>query len=198
MNVIDEIREAMQKQRRERKVNPKGQLLFELNTWLGEERKRLKEEYEERKAAIEDAPDDVPQEILGKDVLHLVARAVGEGVSRSAIRVALGKKSLEEVDDIIIVARGALRQDLATGDAKAYSLKPTGEIHAKGWPMYSVVMHDTDETFESIYIVTLAGRDEITRASMRITPSPPGSVDILNRMWEAGVGHEILARGKGD
>lgn len=195
MSIIDDIREAMHAFR---KVKPasKGKALYELNHWKGEERKRLDAEYDARRAAIEAQPDEQPQDGIPAEVLALVAQAVLEGVSRSNIRIALGKQTLQEADEVIALARGDFAHRIETGEADLFTLRPTGTVHSKGWPMYQVTLHDTEESYMSVYLVTPPTAGEVKRSHMRLLPSPPGSAEILDRLWEAGVGDAIWEKGK--
>lgn len=195
MTAIDDIKAAMAEHRATRKVIPKGAAIYALNRWKGEESRKLRDEYERRKAEIEAGPDNVKDEV-GPEVLTAVAEATAQGFSRTSIRIALGKQTIEEADEIIELAVGTMHQKIETGEVAAFTLRATGKLHAKGWPMYTVTMHDTDEAFSSVYLVTTAGATEVARTHMRISPSPAGSQEILDRLFEAGVGAEMFRRGK--
>lgn len=195
MSAVDDIKLAMAEHRANRKVLPKGAAIYALNRWKGEESRKLRDEYERRKAAIEAGPDDVKDEV-GPEVLTAVAEAAAQGISRSSIRIALGKQTMEEADEIIKLAVGTMHEKIESGEAAAFTLRPTDRVHAKGWPMYMVTMHETDEAFGSVYLVTTAGATQVARSHMRISPSPAGSQEILDRLFEAGVGAEIFRRGK--
>ncbi len=173
----------------------KGKALYELNRWMGEESQKLKEEYARRKAAI-DARSDDPREAMPAEVLTMVATAVAAGFSRSAIRVALGKQSLAETDAVIAAARGDLQTQIESGTAAPFALIPTGKVHGKGWPMYRVTLHESGETYESVYLVTTANATEAARSQMRISPSPAGSQEILDTLFQVGVGTEMFRLGK--
>ena len=196
-SIIDDIKEAMVEHRAKSKVRTKGQDLFELNRWMGEQSLALKNEYVRRKAEIEARPDDV-REGISDEVLALVATAVAQGASRSKIRVALGKQTMGEVDQIIKIARGSLMEKVQAGVIEPFTLTPTGKVHGKGWPMYRVVMHDTGEGFGSVYLVTQPGATAASRANMRISPSPAGSGDILDRLFDVGVGKAMFDFGKAE
>lgn len=195
MSAVDDIRAAMARYRADREILPKGAAIFELNRWKGEESRKLADEYARRKAEIDARPDSVREEV-SPEVLALVAEAVAQGYSRSAIRIALGKQTLPETDDIITLAQGTIQERVESGEAAPYSLRKTGKIHAKGWPMYTVTMHDTGEAFGAVYLVPTAGTKGATRTSMRLSPSVPGSGEILDRLFEVGVAEDIFLRGK--
>jgi hypothetical protein len=127
----------------------------------------------------------------------MVATAVASGTSRSAIRVALGKQSLAETDAVIAAAQGELHTQIESGEAAPFALIPTGKVHGKGWPMYRVTLHDTGETFESVYLVTPTGNlSGAARVHLRIAPSPAGSAEILDRVFEAGAAEEMFRLGR--
>ena len=194
MSIIDDIKAAMVANRTGGPVS-KGKALYELNRWMGEESQKLKEEYARRKAAI-DARSDDPREAIPAEVMTMVATAVAAGFSRSAIRVALGKQSLAETDVVIAAAQGKLHEQIESGEAAPFTLLPTGKVHGKGWPMYTVTLNETGESFTSVYLVTPANTTWVARAHMRISPSPAGSQEILDRLFEAGVGAEMFRLGK--
>jgi hypothetical protein len=194
MSIIDDIKAAMAANRKGGLVS-KGKALYELNRWMGEESQKLKEEYARRKAAI-DARSDDPREAMPAEVLTMVATAVAAGFSRSAIRVALGKQSLAETDAVIAAAQGELHAQVESGDAAPFKLLPTGRVHGKGWPMYNVILHETGETYGSVYLVTTANATEAARSQMRISPSPAGSQEILDTLFQVGVGTEMFRLGK--
>lgn len=197
MSTIEALREAAQRARKGPGVNStRGRALYELNRWKGQQRRELDEEYRRRLDEIDALPEIETKETADADVLALVAQAVLEGASRSTIRVALGKQTLQETDEIIAIAKGNFQERLEGGEVEAYTLTPTGTVHAKGWPTYSVRMHDTNETFTAVYLVTPPAVGEVKRTHMRLMPSPAGSGEILDRLWEAGVAQAIWERGK--
>lgn len=187
MSVIDDLKATMKAWRADRKTSGRGQALFDLNRWLGEERRKLNEEYAAKRAEIE-ALDDRPQDTLPEAALELVWKAVTEGISRSSIRVALGKQTLDETDDVIQAARDRYATEVG------YVLTPTGATHARGWPFYDVKLNDTGEEFKGLYLTTTG--DEVKSHHMKIHPSPPGSTEILARIWSYGIGEAMFARGK--
>lgn len=197
MTVTSEIKEAMVRWRKERKTSSKGQARYDLNRWLGEERDKLSQEYKRRLAEI-DAMEDEVKDSVPPEVLDLVAKAVQEGVSRSSIRVALGKQSLDETDEIIAIAREQFAHRVETGEEEGFTLAPTGEIHARGWPMYRVTLQPSGEAHESVYLVMGPTAKEPLRSHLRIAPSKPGSSEILDELFEAGVASAMYDLGKGD
>lgn len=197
MTVTSEIKAAMTRWRKERKTSSKGQARYDLNRWLGEERDKLSQEYKRRLAEIEAMEDEV-KDSVPPEVLDLVAKAVEEGASRSSIRVALGKQSLDETDEIIAIARDQFAHRVETGEEEGFTLTPTGETHARGWPMYRVTVRGTGEAFESVYLVTGPTTTEAARNHLRIAPSKPGSQDVLDYLHSLGVTSEMFKLGKGD
>lgn len=195
MSAVDEIREAMARYRAERTVVPKGQAIFNLNRWKGEESRKLREEYDRRLAEIEEREDN-PREGVSEEVLTAVALGVAQGLSRSAIRIALGKQTMQEADEVIALAQGDFHEKIESGEVAPFTLVPTGKVHGKGWPMYKVTMHDTGETYSAVYLVTTTGATEALRAHMRISPSPAGSQEILDSLFQEGVGAEMFRLGK--
>lgn len=195
MSTLDDLREAVAKLRDTRRMPTRGRALYELNIWKGEQRKALDEEYERRLAEIEAEPEPTIEDQVSPAVLSLVAKAVAEGVSRSNIRRALGKTTLDETDEIIQLATRQQHELVAKGEVASFTLRPTGHIHAKGWPMYEVTLLDEQETYSSVYLVT-ANAVEVERRHLRILPSPAGSSDILDRIFASGAAAEIFARGK--
>lgn len=196
MTVTSEIKDAMARWRKERKTSSKGQARYDLNRWLGEERDKLTQEYKARLAEIESREDEV-KDSVPPEVLSLVAKAVEEGVSRSSIRVALGKQSLDETDEIIAIARAEFEHKIEAGEEEGFTLTPTGVVHTRGWPMYKVTVRSTGETFESVYLVTGPTTTEAARNHLRIAPSKPGSQDVLDYLHSLGVASEMFNLGKG-
>ena len=198
MTTLDDIRAAVAELREIRRRPTRGQAIYELNLWLGAQRKALQEEYERKLLEIEEQPEPTLEDRVSPKVLSLVGRAVAEKVSRSNIRRALGLTTLDETDEVIRLATGHLHEAVEKGTATGYSLAPTGEIHAKGWPMYAVTLIATGETHSSVYLITTPRTTEVERRHLRISPSPAGSEEILDAVWSSGAGEEIFRRGKGD
>lgn len=193
MSALDDIKEAMKSWRASRKGGGRGKALFDLNRWKGEQRRALDEEYNRRLAEIEAIPE-AEETYMPDEVLDLVAKAHREGASRSAIRIALGKQSLSDADEVIQAATERFKGRVAQGQEGAYLLKPTGATHARGWPLYDVTLNETGETFKGLHLITPKG-SILKRMHLRIQPAPPGSVDILQRVWDAGAAQEMFDRG---
>lgn len=192
--ITDEIKTAVQDLRDTRRMPGRGRALYDLNIWKGEQRRQLDEEYQRRLLAIEAEPEPTIEDTLSPHVLALVAKAAVEGVSRSKIRVALGKSSLAETDEIIALATAHLHEQIEAHTADPFALTLTGDIHNGGWPMYSVTLLDTGETFSAVYLV--GGGSEVDRRMLRIKPSPAGSAEILDRIFESGAAAAMFLQGK--
>lgn len=197
MSTLDDLHKTMREWRTARKGGgSRGQALYDLNRWLGEERKKLSAEYERRRSDIEAIPDTVDAG-FPDEALDLVAKAHREGASRSAIRVALGKQSLSDADEVIALARERFQGKVQSGQEGAYALSPTGEVHpGKGWPFYNVTLHATGETHKGLHLITPEGFS-LKRAHLKIHPAPPGSQEILEAVWASGAAEEMFQRGKG-
>jgi hypothetical protein len=198
MSTVEELKAAVRELREIRRVPTRGRAVYELNLWKGEQRKALDEEYDRRLAEIEAAPEPTIEDEVSPEVLALVAQAVREGVSRSNIRVALGKQSLAETDEVIALAVDTTQAQVQTGEAQPFTIAPTGETHGRGWPMYEVTLLDTGETFRSVYLITSPNTHEVDRRHLRINPSPIGSSEILDRIHESGAGRAIFDLGKSE
>jgi len=196
MTALEDIRAAVAELREVRRAPGRGRALYDLNLWKGAQRKALDEEYQRRLAEIEDMPDSRPEDRVSPKVLGFVAEAVAQGYSRSNIRKALGLAALGEADEIIAMAGGYVHEQIATGDAKAYTLRALDSVHSRGWPMYAVTLLETGESYAAVYLVTSGEPDAVDRRHLRIQPSPPGSVDILDRIFASGAAEEIFRRGK--
>lgn len=195
MGAVDEIKAAMRQWRTDRKGGGnRGQALYDLNRWKGQQRKALDEEYARRLAEIEAIPD-TPEAGIPDSVLDLIYQAVREGASRSAIRVAAGKQTLQDADDLIALATERFQGKVDSGEADAFDLLPTGSAHARGWPMYTVTLNATGESYGAVYLITPDGSTP-KRAHLKIHPAPPGSVDILNQVWDSGAAEAMFTRGK--
>jgi hypothetical protein len=196
VTTLEEIRAAVAELREVRRKPTRGQALYELNLWLGAQRKALQEEYERKLLQIEDQPEPTLEDRVNPEVLSLVGRAVAEKVSRSNIRRALGLTTLDETDEVIRLATGHLHEAVEKGAAVGFTLTPTGETHAKGWPMYAVTLLATGETHSSVYLITTPRTTQVERRHLRISPSPAGSEEILDAVWSSGAAEAIWARGK--
>ncbi len=186
MSITDDIKAAMKEWRAERKGGSKGQAIYDLNRWLGEERRRLNEEYAERKSQIE-AQEDIPSDSVPDAVLDMVAQAVRQGESRSSLRIALGKQSLAEVDPLIEVALERLGDKVESGEAELFSLTENGE-HSRGYTFFDVVVNATGGRYTGVYMTGPK------RHHLKIQPAPAGSKEILDELWDLGVGAEIAKR----
>lgn len=195
MSTLDDIKAAVREVREIRRKPTRGRSLYELNLWLGQQRAALNEEYQRRRNEIEASEEPTVEDEVSPKVLALVAEAVAEGLSRSNLRRALGKSTLAEVDEVIAMATGALQERVAAGDL-LYTLKPDGKVHAKGWPLYTVTLLATGESHSGIHLITSARTTEVGRQHLRISPSPAGSDEILDSIWESGAAGEIFALGK--
>jgi len=184
MSILDDLKAAV---RAKSTAPTRGQRLYELNRWLGDERAKLAQEYQRRRDEIEAEDEPTIEEQYSPEVLDLVAQAVAHGESRTNIRRALGKKTLDEADEVIALAR-----DTSGG----YNLTPDGTVHAKGWPMYTVTLVSTGGSHSGVYLVTSPKTQAVERRHLRISPSPAGSDEILDAVWESGAAEEIFARGK--
>lgn len=197
MTAVDELKDAMKSWRASRKGGGgRGKALFDLNRWKGEQRRALDEEYNRRLAEIEAIPE-AEETYMPDEVLDLVAKAHREGTSRSAIRIALGKQSLSDADEVIRAATERFQDRVAGGAEGAYVLKPTGDVHGRGWPFYDVTLHETGETHRGLYLITPDG-STLKQAHLRIQPAPPGSQEILSQVWNSGAASEMFERGKGE
>lgn len=197
MTAVDELKEAMKSWRASRKGGGgRGKALFDLNRWKGEQRRALDEEYNQRLAEIEAMPQ-AEETYMPDEVLDLVAKAHRDGASRSAIRIALGKQSLSDADGVIQAALERFQGRVAQGAEGAYTLKATGDVHGRGWPFYDVTLHETGETYRGLHLITPEGAT-LKPAHLRIQPAPPGSIDILHRVWNSGAASEMFERGKGE
>lgn len=195
MSTLDELREAVRELRETRNKPNRGRALYELNLWKGEQRKALDEEYERRVAEIEAAPEPTVEDGVNPKVLGLVAQALREGASRSKIRVALGRQTLAETDEIIALTSTVVEEAIASGEVEPYSIRPTGQTHGRGWPMYEVTLLDTGETYSSVYLITTGHTHAVDRRHLRINPSPIGSSDILDRIYASGAAQAIFELG---
>lgn len=196
MTILDDIKEAVAELREIRRMPTRGQAIYELNLWLGEQRKALNEEYQRRLLEIEVAEEPTLADSVSPKILDLVAKAVAQGMSRSNIRRALGKSTLGETDEIIALSGVHLVQEIHAGTADGFTLTPTGETHVKGWPMYAVTLLESGETHKSVYLITTARTAEVERRHLRITPAFGGSEEVLDAVWSSGAAKEIFARGK--
>lgn len=190
MGALEDLAAGMKTWRQTRKTPPQGQARYDLNRWLGAERQKLQDEYRRRMAEIESgdwSPDPIPQSLL-----DLVARAVNDGHSRSMIRVSMGLKDLASTDEIIHQALTGYQAQVESGERKPFMLSATGEKHAKGAPMFAVTIAGTGDTFKSVYLLMNGKVSEPQRHHMRIQPSPAGSKEILDMLWDLGVGQEIF------
>lgn len=195
MGTLDDLKAAMRDWRTARKGGgSRGQALYDLNRWKGEQRKALDEEYNRRLAEIETIPD-TPETGIPEAALDLISQAVREGASRSAIRVALGKQTLGEADEVIAYAQDRFQDKVSSGAEGAFMLISTGQTTGRGWPEYDVLLHATGETHKGVTL-TSPPNATLKRAHLRIQPAPPGSVDILNQVWESGAAQEMFSRGK--
>lgn len=193
MTILDEIKAAVNETTR---PTTRGRALYDLNIWLGNARKALNEEYEQRLAAIEAQEEPTTQDKVSPKVLELVAMARAQGKSRTDIRRALGLKTLDEADEVIDMAGGFLQEEIAEGKADAFVLIPTGQYHAQGWPIYDVNLIETGDSHTGIYLVTSGKTKEVQRRHLRISPSPAGSAEILDAVFASGAAAEMFARGK--
>jgi hypothetical protein len=198
VSTTDDLKAAIRELRETRRKPSRGRALYELNIWKGEQRKALDEEYERRLAEIEAAPEPTLEDEVSPKVLGLVAQAVAEGVSRSNIRLALGFQTLAATDEVIAMATTEVRQAIAEGDALPYSIRPTGETHGRGWPMYEVTLVDDGETYSSVYLITTGHTHAVDRRHLRINPSPIGSSEILDRIYQSGAAQQIFELGKSE
>jgi hypothetical protein len=198
MSTVEEIKAAVKELREIRQKPSRGRALYELNLWKGEQRRALDEEYERRLAEIEAAPEPTLEDEVSPKLLSLVAQAVREGVSRSNIRIALGKQTLTEADEVIALAGTQFQEEVAQGSAEKFTLSETGKVHGRGWPMYEVKLLDTGETFESVSIITGPNTHAVDRRHLRIHPSPIGSSEILDRIHESGAAQAIFELGKAE
>jgi hypothetical protein len=196
VSVTDDIKSAVAELRQLRTAPTRGQQIYELNLWLGEERKRLQDEYSRRLTEIEMQREPSAADRVSPKVLDLVGHAVAQKVSRSNIRRALGFSTLEETDEVIALATGQLREAVVEGRAEGFDLVPTGETHVKGWPMYKVVILPEGTVYSAVYLVTTPRTTEVERRHLRLSPSVPGSEEILDAVWSSGAAREIFARGK--
>lgn len=197
MSTVDDLKAAVKELREIRRTPTRGRALYELNLWKGEQRKALDEEYERRLAEIEAAPEPTLEDEVSPKVLSLVAQAVHEGVSRSNIRLALGKQTLAETDEVIALAVETTEVEIRGGVIPSFTLRPTGNVHGRGWPTYSVNLSTTGETFSEVYLITSPNTHAVDRRHLRINPSPIGSSEILDRIYASGAAKAIFERGKG-
>ena len=193
VDLEEQIRAAVRAERDSGKGTSKGKARYALNLWKGEQRRALDAEYNRRLAEIDAMDEDDVQE--GVDVLALVAQARAVGISRTRLRIALGKSSMAEVDSVIARAREHFAEQMEAGSAQAFTLRDTGKVHAKGWPMYAVTVHETGETHEAVYLV-INGEGPAQRRHLRIYPAPAGSQEILESLDALGVTTEMFSRGK--
>jgi hypothetical protein len=196
MSTLDELKAAVKELREIRRNPGRGRALYDLNIWKGEQRRALDLEYQRRLAEIEAAPEPKIEDEVSPQILGLVGQAVMEGVSRSNIRIALGKASLAEADEIIELSRGKFREAVAAGAVEAFSIAETGETHGRGWPMYEVTLLATGEKFASVYLITSPNTQAVDRRHLRIHPAPAGSSETLDLIWESGAAQAIFERGQ--
>lgn len=196
MTILDEIKDAVVESQALRIAPTRGRAIYDLNRWLGEQRKALEEEYRERLSQIEAEQEPELEERITPKVLDLVARARAQGKSRTDIRRALKLKTLDEVDEVIAMASGHLQEEISEGKAAGYVLTPTGAVHGRGWPIYDVTLIETGETHRGVYLVVSGTPTQALRRHLRISPSPAGSAEILDAVFESGAAAEMLARGK--
>ena len=117
-------------------------------------------------------------------------------MSRSNIRRALGLTTLDEADEVIALAVGKRTEEAASGKAEGFDLFATGEVHSKGWPMYKVNLLPENKLISSVYLVTTARTTQVERRHLRLTPSVPGSEEILDEVWSSGAAQAIFDIGK--